>query len=324
MKKLLFLTIIAVLLTACLPQTRVADIPHERYTEVVKTVAVQLTKNALLTPSVTPTETPEPTPTITNTPEPTATVPSPTPTWAYHDKGEITAPILVYYNIAGSTADNPGYDPAAQNNVAPDLFRQHISALRQTGYETISMTRLINAILFGAELPEHPIVITFDANSEGIYTQAFPIMKEFGFVGNLFLTANQINQEGMLTVDEIKELMDAGWVVGSRGMNGYDLTSDYNLLSDEVAGSKAALEEKLDTTITLFAYPFGRADDIIFPRVAAWGYEAAVGLSWYRTSKHSDQTIFYLSRYEVLNGETIEQVFTDLPWQPMSLPTMIP
>jgi peptidoglycan/xylan/chitin deacetylase (PgdA/CDA1 family) len=139
-------------------------------------------------------------------------------------------------------------------------------------------------------------------------------MQAADFNALLFLTVNQIGKEGMLTKDQISEIISAGWQIGSRGMNGYNLTANYDFLSNEIAGSKSALEEMFGVPINVFAYPYGRTDDIITPRVSAWGYQAAMGLTWYQNSKHSDQNLFYLSRFEVLNGESIEQILADLPW----------
>ena len=324
MKQIFVILIIALLLTACIPQLQVTNIPHELYTEMAKTVAVQLTANALLTPSVTPTATPEPTATATATPEPSPTVPSPTPTWLYQDRGEVQVPILVYYNIADDMKDNPSYSADAVNNISPVHFEQQMTALRDNGYVTIPVSLLMNTMLFGGDIPSKPIIITFDVTSQGIYTKAFPVMQQLGFVGNIFVAYNEIGQQGMLTVSMIKEMMEAGWNVGSRGMNGYDLTAGFANISDEISGSRLKLGELLGTEITIFAYPYGRSDDIIFPRVSEWGYKAALGLTWYTNSKHSSQNIYYLARFEVLNGETLAQIFADLPWQPGSLPTDIP
>ncbi len=324
MKQIIVILLIALVATACLPQMQVTSIPHEMYTEAAKTVAVQLTANALLTPSVTPTFTPEPTATHTATPEPSPTVPSPTPTWQYQDRGEVQTPILVYYNIADDLSDNPNYTSNATNNISVMHFEQQMVTLRDNGYVTIPISLLINTMLFGGDIPSRPVIITFDATSQGIYTKAFPLMRQLGFVGNIFVAYNEIGQEGMLTVSMIKEMMDAGWVIGSRGMNGYDLTAGFANISDEISGSRLKLTELLGTEITIFAYPYGRADDIVFPRVSEWGYDAALGLTWYVNSKHNSDNIYYLARFEVLKGETLEQIFADLPWQPDSLPTTIP
>lgn len=306
---------LCLLLAACIPQNTITSkIPHERYTEAVKTVAVQLTQNARLTPSVTPTETPQPTATITNTPEPTPTVPTPTATWHFEEKGEIITPILVYYHIADDASEIPGQDAGSQYMLPKDEFQQQLAEIKQRGYESIPITVLTNAMLFGTEMPQRPIVFTFDSTAEVTYNNAFLLMQEAGFTGTIFLTVNQIGQENMLTVAQINEMIAAGWQIGSSGMNGYNLTSDHSLLSDEISGSRLALQELFDTSVTVFAYPYGRTDDVILPRVSAWGYEAAVGLNWYDAPQHNAGNIYYLSRYEVLAAENHNDLLEYLPW----------
>ena len=312
------------LTSACTPIPISTDIPHELYTEMVKTVMVQLTHNAGLTPSSTPTETARPTSTPSATPLPTPTVPSSTPTWIYRQAGNITAPILVYYGVSSSQAEAGSPTTQSGQSVYVETFRQQLLVLQENGYVSIPISTLLTAIIFGTELPSRPMVITFDSTGEEIYLVAFEIMKDTGFVGNIFITVNDLDQEGKLSSEQVKEMMAAGWEIGSRGLTGRDLTVDYSFLSDEISKSRTTLEEKLAIPIKYFAYPNGRTDNVIITRVSSWGYEAAFGLTWYDNSQHGVDNLFYLSRIEVTNGEPLDSIFSNLPWRPDILPTDVP
>ena len=93
--------------------------------------------------------------------------------------------------------------------------------------------------------------------------------------------------------------------IGSRGYNGYDLTSDYSYLSDEISGSRLQLEELFGTSVKVFAYPYGRTDDVILQRISPWGYSAAVGTTWYQVIEHTSMNLFYLARFEVKGSWTL-------------------
>ncbi len=313
MRRYFLFILCGLLLAGCAGNSIPSSIPPEMYTEAAKTVSVQLTQSFLQTPSATPTNTAEPTPTITITPEPSPTLPSPTATWVYHTRGSIDAPILVYYHIADDASDYPAFDAMAVDQMSSGKLQEHMLGLREKGYDSVTMETMINTLLYGAEMPAKPIVITFDSTAAGIYQKAFPVLQSAGYVGNVYVTVSQIGQDGMLTVDQLKELLAAGWSVGSHGMYGNDLTANHDAISEEISASRLQLEEMLGAPVTIFSYPFGRTDDIILSRISTWGYQAALGLHWYDTTTHTTDYLFYLSRLEIGNDATGDQVISNLP-----------
>lgn len=313
MRRIFLAILLGFILAGCAGNELPSSIPHEKYTEAAKTVSVQLTQSFLKTPSATPTSTPEPTATITLTPEPSPTQPSPTATWAYHTRGSVDAPILAYYHIADDASDYPAYDAEAVDQLSSAKLGQHMQELREKGYDSVTTEAMINTLLYGAELPAKPILITFDSTAAGIYQKAFPVLQSAGYVGNVYVTVSKIGQEGMLTADQLKELLAAGWGIGSHGMYGNDLTANHDTISEEISGSRLKLEELLGAPVTIFSYPFGRTDDIILSRISTWGYQAALGLHWYDTTTHTTDYLFYLSRLEMRNNEAGDETIADLP-----------
>jgi len=324
LKKLVLLAfLVSICLSACSPQIPTLD-EAAIYTQAAMTVAVQLTQDAALLPTFTNTVTPEPTATLTFTPEPSPTQPTPTQSWAYNPAGSALVPILLYSHVSDDINDNPYYQWETHIDISSADFRQQMAILKEAGYAPISITLLINAIRNGADLPPRPIVITFDSDTPGIYRKAFPIMQEMGFIGNLFIIAGHLDASGTLTTAQVQELVAAGWEIGSKGMWGVDLTTNYEALAEEVSGSKHLLEEKLGTIINVFSYPYGSVDGMVSSRVQEWGYLGAVGLKWYETSEHTLETIYYLSRFEVQSDWAPEDFIAILPWKPDTIPTRIP
>jgi peptidoglycan/xylan/chitin deacetylase (PgdA/CDA1 family) len=318
MKKAIFLLILPLLaglllLSACTPKASPVD-TMAIYTEAAMTVAVQLTNAAAKTPSATVTMTPEPTATPV---PPTATLePSPTPTeaWTFHPPGSVIAPILLYNSVADSVEDDPNYQWESNYNISTADFRMQMLTLKEAGYTAVPISLIVKAIREGAELPPKPVAITFDIGRVTIYSKAFPIMQEMGFIGNAFIPSNYLDGSGMLSTVQAKELIAAGWEIGSNGMNHTDLTT-YQNLGDEISNSRLALQEKLGVPITTFSY-VGIPDGAIVNRVIEWGYQGAVGLL--KTTERPAP--YYLGRFEITNDMSLEDFATILPWKPETLP----
>jgi len=318
MKIRIWSILLLIILAGC-STAQVEEEPGMVYTKAAQTVAVQLTQNATEEPTSTATLEPTLTPTVTIEPTSTPTVPVPTATWSFNTAGKATVPILLYFHVGDGKEDNLYYQWETNIDIPSSEFRHQMQVLKEAGYTSIPISKLSDAIWFGTELPAKPIVITFDVITNGIYNKAFPIMKHYGFAGTLYVTAAQVNGEGVLTEAQIKEMIAAGWEIGSKGMTGVDLTQNYSMLSDEISGSRLRLEEKFGVPVKSFSYPYGNNDAEVGSRVSAWGYTSAVGI--FNTYEHNTGTIYYLARFEVKNDWTIDDFLYRLPWKPEVVPT---
>ena len=59
------------------------------------------------------------------------------------------------------------------------------------------------------------IVLTFDDGYENVFTDAFPIMQQYGIVGTIYLNENLVGTDGRLTLAELHTLHDAGWTIAN-------------------------------------------------------------------------------------------------------------
>lgn len=298
MKKTILFLLMAALLAGCSSQQDAASTMDVNllYTQAAGTVAAQLTAAYTPPPTETPVPTAEPTATETVVPTPTFV---PTQPWVYNEPGKVIAPILIYTHIANNVDDNPYFQHESPLNISPELFREQMTALKQAGYSTITVSQLVDVLRNGGELPAKPMVVTFEGGTIGIYTKAYPIMQELGFVGSIFMVANHLDGNGTLSTGQLKEMIAAGWDVGSKGMNSVDLVDNPDQMSEEISGSKLKLEKKLGVPINVFAYPYGRVNGAAATRVSEWGYLGAVGI--FKSSEHTLNTLYYLARYEIRN-----------------------
>lgn len=257
------------------------------------------------TPTATRTPTSTPSPTATRTPRPTFTPsPTPTPTWVFQS-GTIVAPILLYHHIEA-------HDPPGRYYVPPEDFAAQMQALYDWGYTAITPMQLITAITVGAELPARPVVITFDDGDLSVYTQAFPIMKELGFVGAAYLVGDYLNAENFMTTEMAKDLAVNGWEIGAHSMSHLDLTAQHDNLGEETRGARARLQSELGVPISTFAYPFGTVDAEVANAVGKAGYYGGMGLGI--GYQHNIYDLYYLVRTEVRAGTSIEELGQMLPY----------
>ncbi len=255
---------------------------------------------ATITATTTPTstETPTQTPTVT-TPEPTDTPTIiPTPTWVYNEPGQVVAPILLYHHVSGESY-------SGRYNVSVPGFQDQMQALSDHGYTAVTISQVLDALLEGAELPEKPIVITFDDGHMSVYKNAFPIMESYGFPGVFYIVANRINNSAdFINIEQITEMINAGWEIGSHSYTHADVTLNPDAAYKEIAQSRIVLEQALSTDIKTFAYPFGTFDSNSAQKVSQYGYRAGIGLG--TRIIHTLNTLWYMHRIEVYGEYTLD------------------
>jgi peptidoglycan/xylan/chitin deacetylase (PgdA/CDA1 family) len=210
---------------------------------------------------------------------------------------------LLYHRIARSQTSDPYYVP-------PEEFQAQMQALKNWGYTSIPISLLVDAINYGVKMPPRPIVITFDDGDVTVYSQAFPIMREYGFIGVNYLVTNYVGTDGYMGVEQLKELAAAGWQTGSHSISHVDLTS-IKILAWEVVESHHKLEKLLGVPVKTFAYPFGKMNEDARILVQQ-KYSAGVGLGVYVTQRRAN--LDYLWRRPVKPGWDVETFGAFLPW----------
>lgn len=264
------------------------------------TLTPQPTHTSTNTSTPIPTETPMPEPTNTFSPEPTEKTDPPTEEVT---AGEVIVPILLYHHVS-ETIDT-------QYNVHPDRFAEQMKWLHDHGYSTITIADVARLILDGGELPERPVVLTFDDGYLDVYKNAYPIMQQYGYVGTFFIIGNTVDTTQNLSTKKLTNLINSGWEIGSHSMSHIDLNQGNNW-EYEIIGSKSLLEGKLGVPILTFAYPYGLADAAVIRYTIDAGYTSAVGLGSNVT--HDKNTLFFLNRKEVKSWYGLDFFEDFMPW----------
>jgi peptidoglycan/xylan/chitin deacetylase (PgdA/CDA1 family) len=204
-------------------------------------------------------------------------------------------PILMYHVIQAPDASVafPGLW------VPPSEFAGQMHALQRAGFRAISLDQAWAYWRYGAQLPAHPIIVTFDNGYASQYTQALPVLRAMGWIAvenwQLSLHAPQ-----GLSPMQIRGMVAAGWELDTQGFTHADLPKlGAAGLTYEVAVSRQRIQRNFGVPVNWFCYPSGHYDPRIVSMVQAAGYRGSttVIFGW-----GSPADTYRLARLRVLGG----------------------
>ena len=179
-------------------------------------------------------------------------------------------PILIYHHVAERTPSDPLY-------VHPRRFARHVAALHRAGYEAITLRRAWRAWEQDGELPDKPVILSFDDGFADQYRNAARILRGRGWPGVLFLQSARLDAPRGLTTRQVRRMLRDGWELGAHSVTHADLTTvEAPQLADEVGGSRDALRSAFPSApVEFFAYPNGRYDEAVLAAVREAGFVGA-------------------------------------------------
>jgi peptidoglycan/xylan/chitin deacetylase (PgdA/CDA1 family) len=180
-------------------------------------------------------------------------------------------------------------DPAWRSpiSVDPETFDRQMAWLA-THRRLVSLgaaTRMMDA---NGRLPSRIAAITFDDGFDSVHEHAMPALLRRGLEAAVFLVAETLERADAgidwiedpkaprrsLSSQEVLELRDAGFDIGSHSYSHRDLTTllDGEIVSD-LRRSREVLEDLIDAPVTLLAYPGGRHDGRVRRAAVTAGFE---------------------------------------------------
>ncbi len=243
---------------------------------------------------------------------------------------EIKLPVLLYHNIS----ENPESDM----DVSPSKLDSDTGKMLAAGYTPISAAELENFVYKGADLPEKPVLITFDDGYYSNYKYAFPILKKYNCKAVIFpvgATFGRDNYNGISIIrhfgfDEANEMIDSGLVeIGSHtydmhqtktltdnprmGVINLNGESDRELAAffkDDCGKFNEQIASRLDKTVSALSYPYGNHNPAADVCAVQNGYKLTF------TTEEGDniiikgigQTLYNLKRFSITNDTEINEI----------------
>ncbi len=211
-------------------------------------------------------------------------------------KDEKDVPILMYHNIFRSGNSNGKYI------ISEAAFEEDLKYLKENGYTTIVIKDLIDYVHEGKNLPEKPIVLTFDDGYFNNYAYAFPLLKKYdakavlsiiGYYTDMYTESPDENPGySHVTWDNVKEMMNSGLVEmqnhsynlhttdlgrnGSKKKRGESTEEYKKVLVEDLTKLQNEFEERCGYVPTTYTYPFGSVSNDSFDIIKEMGFKASL------------------------------------------------
>lgn len=195
-------------------------------------------------------------------------------------KSQCMLPVLMYHHFAETSS--------AYTVVSTERFREQMTALKNAGYQTVTIGQILDYVDNGIPLPRKPVLITMDDGYTSNLIEAAPILEELGMCATVFVIG--VNEGETLYVHSGEPLLPprfsyeeaAPWVekgvldlqshtfdmhqLHSHGYSGRDgvlplegETEDvwHSVLREDMRLFRQRREGRVATELLAVAYPFG-------------------------------------------------------------------
>jgi peptidoglycan/xylan/chitin deacetylase (PgdA/CDA1 family) len=197
--------------------------------------------------------------------------------------------------------------------VSPDAFQSQLDWLQQNA-KVVSLENL----LVNQDAAPLTVSITFDDGYESVFSEALPRMRAAGMAGTVYINPNCMGEwerrasdaaighyenQRFLLWDEVAGLHQAGWSIGSHGLDHLDLTRLTPVEAErQVRESREVIGKRLAAPCLHFAYAWGRHNATVRTLIQAAGYQTGVAGIHGAVSLRSDP--MQLPRIDIRRGFT--------------------
>jgi len=246
-----------------------------------------------------------------------------------------TLDILMYHHISDAAGSN--------TIISAERFEEHLKALTDAGYNTVSVSDIIDFVEKGTALPEKALLLTFDDGYQSNYDYAFPILQKYNMkalvspigisMGTDKYRATNITDLPYFGWDEAREMEKSG--IFEIGAHTYDMhlyppaepdpetcRQGVLQLADEteeeyITALRYDIEkfieiykENMGTTPTAFAFPYGKNEKLAEALLAEYGYKITFTTESGQNEiiKGLPQSLYGLNRYTVSGAMTGEDL----------------
>lgn len=191
--------------------------------------------------------------------------------------------ILMYHHL------EPNHPARTPYSISLLQFERQVMALRNARYETVSFQRLSRALKEETTLPAKSLLITFDDGYKSFFNLAMPVLQAQGMTATAFIVAGEIGgfnrwdedkgipHRALMTEEELRAVVDAGFELGSHGWSHRDLLACSPAeTEEEIVRARQFLQARFGAPVSAFAYPYGRHCAALYESLAGAGFESAV------------------------------------------------
>ncbi|WP_312501421.1 polysaccharide deacetylase family protein [Lacrimispora sp.] len=242
----------------------------------------------------------------------------------------ILVPIIMYHQVKNSGFGN--------DVISPKEFESDLKYLKENHYNTISMTQLIDYVHDKKELPQNPVILSFDDGYLSTYLNVYPLLKEYdmkivlSIIGKSVDDFSKVCDENIdyshVTWDEVKEMQQSGLVeIQSHSYNLHKITKERYGCSQMANESLEHYEEFLSNDINTlqekimsvtgsspntFIYPYGKYNDKLETIIKKLGFKATITCKFGVNVINNDpDTLYSLKRIRRAHNQSIQKMLKE-------------
>lgn len=167
--------------------------------------------------------------------------------------------VLGYHNFSKTA-------PVSDMLMRTSDFRRQMEYIRNAGYSVISMPEFLEWRFGTRELPAKCVLITLDDGWKSVYTEAYPILHEFGYPFHLFLYTQFLSGRGdSMSPEMIREMQQHGATVGSHSASHAYPRAWKTAASKGPEEEAAMIEREIGETFPKLSKLFGPIDTYCYP-----------------------------------------------------------
>ncbi len=241
----------------------------------------------------------------------------------------LAVPILMYHNITDKAVGSKYTVTAAE-------LEEDLNYIEEKGYTAVGINDLTAYTKGEAELPDKPIVLTFDDGYESVYTLGLPLFKKYGCkavvgvigeLAQLFTDEEDHNIEySHLSWEEINEMSKSGFVEfqnhtyalheikngrkGAAQKKGESLEAYKKLLTEDAEKLNSEILNYTGIKPTAFIYPYGNFNDNTEEIIKEMGFKAILNCYEKVNYIKTPEDLLGLCRFLRPSGISAKEVFS--------------
>ncbi len=254
------------------------------------------------------------------------------PATATMGKDAVELPVIMYHSLLKDTKHHGKYV------ISPTQFESDLKYLQEHGYTTILVSDLEKYIK-GGDLPEKPILLTFDDGYYNNYYYGFPLLQQYnskaviaiiGYYSDIYSQNEEKSAYySHITWNEIKEMSDSGLVeianhtynlhsqksgkMGVARLSGENDETYLSRISEDIIKMQDLLFEKTGIDSDIFVYPFGIAPEASRELIKNLGFICSFSCEGKKSViTRNPDSLFDLGRYLRPSGISSEEYFSKL------------
>ena len=243
---------------------------------------------------------------------------------------KICVPIIMYHQVKNR---NLGKDV-----ITPSEFESDLKYLAKNNYTTITMKKVIDYVYDGIELPENPIILSFDDGYLSTYKNVFPLLKKYNMkivlsiIGKSTDDFSKVDDQNIehahITWDQVYEMSETGLVeinhsynlhkvkdgrYGSGQMKNESFTHYESILAEDIKTLQDKITSVINTTPSTYTYPYGKYNDNTNAILRNLGFKASLSVTYgvNLISRDNPEKLFGLKRICRANNQSIGKIIRE-------------